>query len=102
MSRKIASMFVALSFVFASASAALAADPDKPAVKAAPEAVKPVPGLGVALKCPQGWHVQSGSVSYDGKMFACVPNKPKEKIKCAPKFEYWEKECSFGCKPVIY
>ncbi len=96
MSRKIASMFVALSFVFVGASAALAQVKDKPAVT-------PIPGgpITVVPKCPQGWHVQPGSTEYGGKMFACVPNKPKEKIKCAPNFEYWEKECAFGCKPMI-
>lgn len=101
MSRKIASTFVALSFVFVGVSAAIAEDPPPP-VKAPSPVQQAVKGISLVGKCPQGWHVQPGSVAYEGKMFACVPNKPKEKIKCAPKFEYWEKECSFGCTPIIY
>jgi hypothetical protein len=96
MSSKIASMLVALSFVFVGASAALAQVKDK-------SPVAPVPGgpIIVVPKCPQGWHVQPGSEGYGGKGFACVPNKPQAKIKCAPNFQYWEKECAFGCSPMI-
>lgn len=93
MSRKIGSMLVALSLVLVGGSVALTQAKGKPPMGSA--------GIDVP-KCPQGWHVRPGSQADGGKRFTCEPNKPTEKIKCAPKFEYWETECAFGCKVTVH
>jgi hypothetical protein len=82
MSGKIVSIFVALIFVFVSVSVSLAESGVR------------------SVKCPQGWHVVAGSTDKGGA-FTCVPNKPKEKIKCPPNYLYFEKECALGCQPDI-
>jgi len=57
-------------------------------------------GFGSASSCPNGWYVVPGS--QEGGAFVCKPKKPYPKIKCPPKHQYFETDCTVGCKKLIY
>lgn len=67
------------------------------------EGIKPVSTLPELVKCPSGWHKKAGV--HKLPEIVCVPDKPKQPIKCLDGTEYYEcvedgQCCEVGCKAV--
>lgn len=65
--------------------------------------VVPASTLPELVKCPSGWHKKAGV--HKLPEIVCVPDKPKQPIKCLDGTEYYEcvkdgQCCEVGCKEV--